>query len=293
MEASGSTIKASGSTPEDNNQWIRLSVFYPRIKGHALINSCLYPMLKELQEKRLITIYILALSGQQGENLRLSVSAKKSSALAVSKKLEDGIRSYLQRHPAATIKVVRQISGFFMDVADNSVFYNMFGRPGDIPAENTMRYRLTNSFIRAMCTEPISNSNTLSFLLYIQACVLRLHCPLRPEAAARMSALVRRAAERLPGDRIAEMDRQRDSLFARNRAELLGIIDEVWREKPADPATRWLGDWNSAIRRYFEQQPGLDGGYETISFFAVLQADYPDKGVSYLSSGLLALALQG
>jgi hypothetical protein len=278
---------------EDSNQWIRLSVFYPRIKGHALINSCLYPMLKELQEKRLITIYILALSGQQGENLRLSVSAKKASAVSVAKKLDDGIRSYLRGHPAATIKVVRQITGFFMDVADNSVFYNMFGQPGEIPAENTMRYRLTNSFIRAMCREPITNSNTLSFLLYIQACVVRLHCPLRPAAAARMSALVRRAAERLPEDRTAEMDRQRDSLFARNRADLRGIIDEVWGDGPADPSMRWLGDWNSAIRRYFEQQPGLDSGYETISFFAILQADYPDKGVSYLSSGLLGLALQG
>ena len=79
MEGSGSIIKASGSKLEDGNDWIRLSVFYPRVKGHALINSCLYPMLKELQEKRLITIYILALSGQQGENLRLSVSVKKAS----------------------------------------------------------------------------------------------------------------------------------------------------------------------------------------------------------------------
>ena len=292
METSGSNIKASGSKSEDSNNWIRLSVFYPRVKGHALINSCLYPMLKELQEKRLITIYILALSGQQGENLRLSVSAKKASTASVAKRLDDGIRSYLRRHPAATIKVVRQITGFFMDVADNSLFYNMFGWPGEIAAENTMRYRLTNSFIRAMCTEPISNSNTLSFLLYIQACILRLHCPLRSAAAARMPALALRAAERLPGDRVAEMDRQRDSLFAGNRGDLRGIIDEVWKDKPADPSLKWLGDWNSAIRRYFEQLPDLDSGYETISFFAVLQCDYPDKGVSYLTSGLLALALQ-
>ena len=141
-----------------------------------------------------------------------------------------------------------------------------------------MRYRLTSSFIRAMCTEPITNSNTLSFVLYIQACIVRLHCPLRSAAAARMPALALRAAERLPVERVAEMDRQRDSLFARNRADLRGIIDEVWKDKPADPSLKWLGDWNSAIRRYFEELPDLDGGYETISFFAILQCDYPDKG---------------
>jgi hypothetical protein len=249
-----------------NNTWIRLSVFYPRAKWHLLIAGCLSPLMKELQHRRLATIYILALNAQQGDNIRLSISVKRMSAEAAAKKIDDYIRTFLQRSPSVTVKVTHHINGFFMDIASNSVLYNMFGKPEEIPAENTMRYRLSNSFIRAVGTEPIGNTTLFSFLLYIQASILHLHHQIPSLAAEKLGTLIDQLGQRLPPDKASEMDLQRDSLFKKNREDLQGIIDEVWNtQRPATPSLKWLSEWRNALRQYFSDGLTIANGYETIS----------------------------
>ena len=275
----------------EQNYWIRLSIFIPRQKWHLLIVHCIFPLITELQAKHLITIYILYFNYQQGDNIRLAISAKPNSISVATKIIDESIKSYLKETPVNQVPGNMPISGFFMDMPYHSLHYNMFCRPpeGEFQ-EIDIRYRISYCLINSITDDPIDYAHLFSFLLYMQASILEAFWQKETSLMDSLKNILISEDESLSAHELESLNLKCNEIYNRNLKILEVIINDVWQNTPSDDL-RWLTIWKDSILNYAKKEPDFEIVYRKVSFLIMQQLNSFEINFQYITSKLLFKAL--
>lgn len=249
-------------------------------------------MMTDFQKRNFITVYNITFSYQQGENIKLSLYAKSNHMHNVASELDLNIKSYVNKFPSPQPIVRQLITGFFMHMPNNLVKYNMYVYSEGFRNNNTLRYRITEALISAICKEPINYTNVFSFLFYMQASTLKAIKPDKADAIKAIKQIVENINNSSTNEVKAIIETRSEKLLAENKQYLNDILAEVWDNNIPKTDLKWMFKWTRAVKSHFDDQLSFEVGYDNVCTDIIQQTSYPDKYIHHIGTVLLYQSLK-
>jgi len=150
----------------NDNKYIRISVYYNRLAWTELIRDCLKPFIFANRANKNIDQFFISFSTDQGDNIRLVLECTAEDKVKFVEEMHLYLINYINENPSSIPYTSYWGNSFFMDFENNSLQYNLF----DIDHKNNIIELL--SFISELildtfAEEDYDDSSVLTFVLEI------------------------------------------------------------------------------------------------------------------------------
>lgn len=114
----------SGSVLNKKEEYLCISIFYGKSYWHQILVEAIDPFLEENKD---ILVYILILSLERGEHIRLTLVVEQKKAEQVARNADKFFRRYLKRHPSSSFpNSLIPNDGLFVNFKNNTLHYGVF-----------------------------------------------------------------------------------------------------------------------------------------------------------------------
>lgn len=169
--------------------WLHISIFYNSLVWHNLMESALLPLINALTEDEIISGFFICLSSDRGDHIKLSVEYKNNADIA--DRIEKYIGTYLTQHPSQEVRDNYPGANLFMNLPNNSYFYNLYEDSAIKKNKNTRvlyyKFLISKYILNDLFVEMVSPEDILTALVYLQLCFIRAVYP--SQAAAKEGSI--------------------------------------------------------------------------------------------------------
>ncbi len=114
----------SATVYKKKEEYLCISIFYGKSYWHQILVKAIGPFLEENKD---ILVYILSLSLERGEHIRLTLVVEQKNAEQVARNADEFFRRYLKRHPSSSFpNSLIPNDGLFVNFKNNTLHYGVF-----------------------------------------------------------------------------------------------------------------------------------------------------------------------
>jgi hypothetical protein len=246
-------------TPD--NSIIKIFIFYDKSSWHTLLTGLIKSFLH--QENIHIHNYSVYLSIYRGDHVIIVIEPVTNKQKLLHK-FTLSATQFLKEKPSVCKKTKYPIKDFFMDYPTNTVFSDIENPVlKEINKKNIedIEGHFSDTLISALSTEEIDVEVICTFLIYIQAGIIKALYPQINNAVKNIVELLQeielywiKSDEKTATEYHDALNYH--SLFENNDSIILEIIDDVW--KVATPELDWLNKWVSVCQLYLHKNDFKD-----------------------------------
>lgn len=221
---------------EVKHKWLRISIFYNSVLWHKLIKDALLPLIDSLNNDKLISKFIISFSSDRGNHIKLSIEYKSDDEIVY--RIEKHLGTYLTLHPSQHVQNNPTPVNLFMNLENNSYFYNLYLDPAVIENNRTKvlhyKFLISRYILKNLSDEEITPVEVLSTLVYLQLSIFKVVYPSRVRAQEASLKLIKylkiKSNKNGALDSNGILEERIIAIFDNCPAILKQIGNEIWSE---------------------------------------------------------------
>lgn len=147
---------------------IRFSFFCGRTHWNKLVQECLCPLLDKLEKSNLIIDYLVALSFELGDHIRLTCCVDSTLEYAIKKYVKRQVKHWFKTNPSYLAPQDFEITHLWMTFNNNSVHVNIFTdyfeqlhSVSNLPKKNSLQTAISFQIINYLCNEYVFDTESI------------------------------------------------------------------------------------------------------------------------------------
>ncbi|WP_268223512.1 hypothetical protein [Sinomicrobium oceani] len=226
---------------------LNFSIFYDCNYWYKIINDVINPFLKN----NAIENYIIILSEERGDHIKLTITSEKNSSVVIANKLHTLLKNYLKHNPSPPAKNLIPNKGLFKDFDGNTLHHGIFDIARQI---DSFKIPLSNAFMVSKVSLEIfkeHKENTLELLteIILELLLISINVLIanQIEPIALFSKLFNSELKKYDKNDRLLIEQTNKLNFEKNKSEILDYIKPFLSDELQFKQNTWKHIWQKTL----------------------------------------------